>query len=46
MSKLHITKETTLEAAVDAAMLKAPNAEAHGRAVARTVQPLVGHSES
>ena len=22
-----------------------PNAEAHGRAVARTVQPLVGHSE-
>jgi hypothetical protein len=22
------------------------NAEAHGRAVARTVQPLVGHSES
>ena len=29
-----------------AAGIDTANAEAHGRAVARTVQPLVGHSES
>ena len=32
--------------AVPLADISEPNAEAHGRAVARTVQPLVGDSES
>jgi len=33
-------------ARVEIGLMRADNAEAHGRAVARTVQPLVGHSES
>ena len=41
-----VTRDQVNHAWEDMNSLIMPNAEAHGRAVARTVQPLVGHSES